>query len=222
MSGVGIISGQSAKHEGLDYSLQRSATDVYSSMMPTRTHIQNQTLTDRRTGGENQVYNTYDPSHPSAQTHSALNYPNSGSSAPNPHSQQMNKTGTSGTSTSPPQSTWTPRHLNRPEAYNQSVTAYNQISPPSRSPSGPTYTQLNSAPGSRGMWGQWHNNAGPEAPTTSASVVSHPSTHGNASAGNHGTGGPHQPQELSDMLQMLGQSEPTSFEELSMFNTFTE
>jgi len=72
------------------------------------------------------------------------------------------------------------------------------------------------------MWGQWHNNAGPEAPTTSASVVSHPSTHGNASAGNHGTGGPHQPQELSDMLQMLGQSEPTSFEELSMFNTFTE
>ncbi|CAG2164382.1 unnamed protein product [Oppiella nova] len=54
MSGVGIISGQSAKHEGLDYSLQRSATDVYSSMMPTRTHIQNQTLTDRRTGGENQ------------------------------------------------------------------------------------------------------------------------------------------------------------------------
>jgi len=113
MSGVGIISGQSAKHEGLDYSLQRSATDVYSSMMPTRTHIQNQTLNDRRTGGENQVYNTYDPSHPSAQTHSALNYPNSGSSAPNPHSQQMNKTGTSGTSTSPPQSTWTPRHLNR-------------------------------------------------------------------------------------------------------------
>lgn len=33
------------------------------------------------------------------------------------------------------------------ESYNQ---AYNQISPPSRSPSGPTYTQLNSAIGTRG------------------------------------------------------------------------
>ena len=71
------------------------------------------------------------------------------------------------------------------------------------------------------MWGQWQN-SGAEAPTTSASVVNHPPPHVNASATNHGTGGPHQPQELSDMLQMLGQSEPTSFEELSMFNTFTE
>jgi hypothetical protein len=73
------------------------------------------------------------------------------------------------------------------------------------------------------MWGQWQNSAVPEAPTTSsASAVNHPSAHGNASAGNHPSGAPHQPQELSDMLQMLGQSEPTSFEELSMFNTFTE
>ena len=72
------------------------------------------------------------------------------------------------------------------------------------------------------MWGQWQNSGNSDAPTTSASVVNHPSSHGNASAANHAPGGGHQPQELSDMLQMLGQSEPTSFEELSMFNTFTE
>ncbi|XP_054160302.1 aryl hydrocarbon receptor nuclear translocator homolog isoform X2 [Oppia nitens] len=220
MTGVGIIPGQT-KHEGLDYSLQRPPNDVYSSMMSTRGHIPNQNMNDRRTANDNQVYNAYDPSHSTAQTHSALNYPNSGTNASNSLSQQMNKTGVSGSSTSPPQSTWTPRHLTRTEAYNQSV-AYNQISPPSRSPSGPTYTQLNSAPGSRGMWGQWHNNGAPDAPTTSASSVSHPPTHGNPSVANHGPGGPHQPQELSDMLQMLGQSEPTSFEDLSMFNTFTE
>ena len=112
MPGVGLISGQSAKHEGLDYSLQRPGGDVYTSMMPTRTHLQNQTLNDRRPTGESQVYSTYDPSHPTAQTHSALNYPNSGSTAANQLS-QMNKNVNSGASTSPPQSTWTPRHLTR-------------------------------------------------------------------------------------------------------------
>lgn len=38
-------------------------------------------------------------------------------------------------------------HATQAESYNQ---AYNQISPPSRSPSGPTYTQLNPAIGARG------------------------------------------------------------------------
>lgn len=107
------MSGQTAKHEGLDYSLQRSANDVYSSMIqPNRSHLQNQALTDRRS--DNQVYSAYDPNHSSAQTHSTLNYPNSGSStASNPLSSQMNKTTASVASTSPSQSTWTPRHLTR-------------------------------------------------------------------------------------------------------------
>ena len=72
------------------------------------------------------------------------------------------------------------------------------------------------------MWGQWQSGGGTDAPTTSPSTVNHSASHGSVSAANHGPGGPHQPQELSDMLQMLGQSEPTSFEELSMFSTFTE
>ena len=114
MPSLGLMSGQTPKHEGLDYSLQRSAADVYSSMMPNRTHLANQALSDRRSAPDNQVYSTYDPNHSSAQTHPTLNYPNSGSSAAsNPLSSQMNKTSASVASTSPSQSTWTPRHLTR-------------------------------------------------------------------------------------------------------------
>lgn len=75
---------------------------------------------------------------------------------------------------------------------------------PSRSPSGPTYTQL--APGGGagrpGLWGQWQPGEAPPAPG--------------------GGGAPAQQQELSDMLQMLDQSGTASFEELSMFNSFPE
>lgn len=114
MPSLSLMSGQTPKHEGLDYTLQRSAADVYSSMIPTRTHLPNQALADRRPTADNQVYSAYDPNHSSAQTHSTLNYPNSGSStASNPLSSQMNKSSASVASTSPSQSTWTPRHLTR-------------------------------------------------------------------------------------------------------------
>jgi hypothetical protein len=220
---VNLLTGQQTKPEGLDYSLQR-ASDVYSSMMPpTRSHLQNQGISDRR-ATNNQVYSAYD--HSSTQPHSAMSYSNSGNNAANLAASntlsQLSKSANSAPPNSPPQSTWTPRHLSRPEAYNQ---GYNQISPPSRSPSGPTYTQLGATPGTRGMWGQWPNSSAPDnTPTSGGSSVSHPSSHVNT-GGPHPSGAPHpphQPQELSDMLQMLGQSEPTSFEDLSMFNTFTE
>lgn len=85
--------------------------------------------------------------------------------------------------------------------------------PQSRSPSGPTYTQLGSASAGRGMWTQWPQGHHPESlasgsvPVTSAAVVH---------AGQ-------QPHELNDMLQILGQTEqgPT-FEDLSMFNSYQE
>lgn len=41
-------------------------------------------------------------------------------------------------------------------------------------------------------------------------------------AGGHGVHGGQPQQELSDMLQMLGQNEPASFEDLNMFNNFAE
>jgi len=77
------------------------------------------------------------------------------------------------------------------------------------------------------MWGQWQGSGTTEAPVSSASApgsapppnnINHPQNHANSN-----TSGTHPPQqELSDMLQMLGQSEPTSFEDLSMFNSFPE
>lgn len=111
----GLLSGsQQVKPEGLDYSLQRSSGDIYTSMMPpARSHIPNQGLGDRRSTNSNQVYGTYDHT---TQSHATLNYgtPNATNSlgASNALS-QMSKAANSGASNSPPQSTWTPRHLTR-------------------------------------------------------------------------------------------------------------
>lgn len=84
---------------------------------------------------------------------------------------------------------------------------------PSRSPSGPTYTQLGSVPPRSGVWGQWQAGAPGDSQPTSAPV---------SAAGPPGQPGAQHPQELSEMLQMLGQSEPAAFEDLSMFNSFPE
>lgn len=74
------------------------------------------------------------------------------------------------------------------------------------------------------MWGQWQGAPNSEAPATSTpsavqTASAHTGAHNNTATHPSGT---HPPQELSDMLQMLGQTEPTSFEDLSMFNTFSE
>lgn len=71
-------------------------------------------------------------------------------------------------------------------------------------------------------WGQWQGTGSQEAPvpvSTTTATVNHAQNHANPTHPAH----PPQ-QELSDMLQILGQSEPSSFgvEELSMFNSFQE
>ncbi|XP_070529196.1 aryl hydrocarbon receptor nuclear translocator homolog isoform X4 [Cardiocondyla obscurior] len=108
---------------------------------------------------------------------------------------------------------------------------YSQLSP-SRSPSGPTYTQLSSGartpatqqyhavttvPNNPGMWGwqsQQHQTQQPDGQTG-------PQVSGQAQPPHPGQAGPGtQPQELSDMLQMLqDQGGSSSFEDLNMFNT---
>jgi len=102
----------------------------------------------------------------------------------------------------------------QPESYQ-----YSQLSP-SRSPSGPTYTQLSSGINARpsyhtttstqqqapqpGYYGWPHTTDG------SGPTAAHNTT---VPAGQH----PQQGQELSDMLQMLGdQSGPTTFEDLNI------
>nr|WPW46125.1 juvenile hormone receptor methoprene-tolerant protein [Diaphorina citri] len=94
---------------------------------------------------------------------------------------------------------------------------YSQLSP-SRSPNGPTYTQLSGGARAQaypvsnpGLWGGWQQNqGGPEPGCLPQGVV-----------GGH----PHHPggQEMSDMMmQMLDQSGVTSFEDLNMFSTTFE
>ncbi|XP_076396349.1 aryl hydrocarbon receptor nuclear translocator homolog tgo isoform X3 [Megachile rotundata] len=108
---------------------------------------------------------------------------------------------------------------------------YNQLSP-SRSPNGPTYTQLSSGartpatqyhavttvPNNPGMWG-WQSQQH-QAPQQDDGQ-SNPQVAGQAPPPHPSQGGPGtQPQELSDMLQMLqDQGGASGFEELNMFNT---
>lgn len=73
------------------------------------------------------------------------------------------------------------------------------------------------------MW-TWQNPNQPGDPGQSTSgppPTGHPHPAAVGNAGGHGQGGHGQPQELSDMLQMLDQSGGTSFEDLNihMFNT---
>ena len=98
---------QAQKHEGLDYSLQRSQ-DMYMQMSQQRSHLQAQGLSERRPQSNHSAYGAYD--HP-APAHVMPGYGNSNqtvqSSLPPP---QLSKA----SSASPPQNTtWTPRHLQR-------------------------------------------------------------------------------------------------------------
>lgn len=81
------------------------------------------------------------------------------------------------------------------------------------------------------MWSQWQCNGPPEPPpvSTTATVPPPPvSVNNNVAAGppvqghGHPSGGHIPQQELSDMLQMIGQPEGNTFEDLSMFNSFQE
>lgn len=112
---------------------------------------------------------------------------------------------------------------------------YSQLSP-SRSPSGPTYTQLSSGartpatqyhavttvPNNPGMWGwqgQQHQTPQQDAAQSNPQVTGQSQPPHPTQAGGPGT----QPQELSDMLQMLqDQGGASGFEELNMFTTTFE
>ncbi|CAM1311280.1 ARNT (predicted) [Pycnogonum litorale] len=225
-----------SNNEGLDYSIQRSAAsnsaEMYPHMLsrPTAANLQTQSLSEsRRSSSGNQqqnvtpstVYSNYDPS-PSSLSYSTSPAAMSGMSNIAPlqslstHSSsaavmsRISKAPPPTTPTSPAQSSWTQRHPSQHDAYN-TAGGYNQLSP-ARSPSGSTYTQLATASSAaRGMW--THGWSGSSQPTAASHAPAHVSGH------------PHQPgqqQELTDMLQMLDQTAATTFEDLSMFNSFPE
>ncbi|KAJ8950331.1 hypothetical protein NQ318_021191 [Aromia moschata] len=192
----------SYQQPGLDYSLQRRDAGIYSHMLPS-THIQNPQQASRPSSSQN-VYTSYEP------TASPIAYgsPSQAGGSTNNVSvlSRLNKGNT--TSPTPAAAAWSLRQT-QPAAEGYQ---YNQPSP--RSP-GPTYTQLSggSRPGANAapapyQWTSWQGSA-----QTSES-----------GPGSSGSGPPPQPQnhELSDMLQMLDQGAPTSFEDLNMFNTTFE
>ncbi|GFY78432.1 aryl hydrocarbon receptor nuclear translocator homolog [Trichonephila inaurata madagascariensis] len=127
-----LLSGQS-KPEGLDYSLPRSG-EVYPSVVPRSHHPGSQGIQERRPGSGQAVYGNYESS---GQQHSGLNYPST-------------SVGSGAGSLGASMAQTPPSAVTNSEAFGQN---YNQMSSPARSPSGPTYTQLSSAPGPRGMWG---------------------------------------------------------------------
>ncbi|XP_017769795.1 PREDICTED: aryl hydrocarbon receptor nuclear translocator homolog isoform X2 [Nicrophorus vespilloides] len=185
---------------GLDYSLQRRDTGIYSHMIPS-THIQTPQQVPRPSSGQN-VYSNYET------TASPIAY-----GSPSQTSASSSSAGVLGrlakgttTSPTPAAAAWSLRQpQSAPEGYQ-----YNQSSP--RSP-GPTYTQL----------------SGGARATTAPSAYQwtwQGSSQGSDSGGpgSSGSGPPpqSQPHELSDMLQMLDQSGTASFEDLNMFNTTFE
>lgn len=112
---------------------------------------------------------------------------------------------------------------------------------PSRSPSGPTYTQLSGngrssyhTSGQAQQTGMWAWQGGPTAsggPTGSSNEAGQGSAPGGSGSATHPPQGgpgpngqqpPGQQHELSDMLQMLDQGGSTTFEDLNMFNTTFE
>ncbi|KAG1682535.1 Aryl hydrocarbon receptor nuclear translocator [Nymphon striatum] len=224
--------------EGLDYTVQRpTATnnvEMYPHLLSRQAHMQSQGMVEpnRRPSSANTapqqppvapstVYSSYDPS-PSSLSYSnsaagmtgMSNVPQTMSTHTGTASVMSRLTKAPSTTPTSPQSTWTQRHHNQPDpSYGASAAVYNQMSP-TRSPSGPTYTQLGSASSTRGMWGHnWPGNQSGAQPQG----TTHPAAHQHP-----GNQQPGQQQEFSDMLQMLDQSGGASFEDLSMFNSFTE
>uniref|UniRef100_A0A1B6CDX3 Aryl hydrocarbon receptor nuclear translocator homolog n=1 Tax=Clastoptera arizonana TaxID=38151 RepID=A0A1B6CDX3_9HEMI len=186
---------------GIDYSLQRR--DTYAHI-PQHIHANQQ-----RPGSNQNVYNSYET------TASPISYNSPGQVSGAVLSRITKAT----TSPTPAQTAWSLRQQPVTEGYQ-----YNQLSP-SRSPTGPTYTQLSAgargapyhtapAAPNPGMW-SWQNasQASDSGPGSSGSG-GHPSGNAGGPPGN-----PPQPQELSDMMmQMLDQGGATSFEDLNMFN----
>jgi aryl hydrocarbon receptor nuclear translocator len=192
---------------GLDYTMQnRRETQPYNPHLMSHIAVPPQTssqapnsIQQRPNSAQNTVQYHYEP------TPSPIQY---GSPGRTPATMAKNSQNAS------PTPAWTMRQQQQPpESYQ-----YSQLSP-SRSPSGPTYTQLSSginsrpaynatattqqAPHQPGYFGWSDGGAGPSSAPHNPSVP----------PGQH----PQQGQELSDMLQMLGdQTGPTTFEDLNI------
>lgn len=186
----------SYQQPGLDYSLQRRDTGLYTHLLPT--HIQTTQQVSRPNSGQN-VYSTYEP------TPSPIAYGSPSQTSAAGSSASVLGRLTKGTTTSPTPAA-APWSLRQPQPAPESYQ-YNQPSP--RSP-GPTYTQLSSgarvtAAPTQYQWTWQGSNQDSDS----------------GGPGSSGSGPPpqSQPHELSDMLQMLDQSGAASFEDLNMFNT---
>ncbi|XP_020277488.1 aryl hydrocarbon receptor nuclear translocator homolog isoform X3 [Pseudomyrmex gracilis] len=204
---------------GLDYSLQRhpARDPLYSAhhMMQHPATVATASPQQPRPSSTQNVYQSYE----TTQSPIAYGSPGQQSASSSVLSRIQKPANTSPT----PQAWAIGRQQPVTEGYQ-----YSQLSP-SRSPSGPTYTQLSSGartpatqqyhavttvPNNPGMWGwqQQHQTPQPDG-QTNAQVAAQPPHPGQAGPGT-------QPQELSDMLQMLqDQGGSSGFEELNMFNT---
>ncbi|XP_037910547.1 aryl hydrocarbon receptor nuclear translocator homolog isoform X3 [Hermetia illucens] len=171
---------------------------------------------------QNTVAYSYEP------TPSPIGYGSPG--APPPAGSAHHRIPKANTSPTPAAAAWSLRQQ-------QPVTEgyqYNQLSP-SRSPSGPTYTQLSASRQSTGyhtgtpaqpnpaIWG-WQNatQTADPGPGSGSSGGGHPAVVVQGQP--HVQAPPQQGQELSDMLQMLDQSGAPSFEDINinMFNATFE
>ncbi|XP_008551069.1 aryl hydrocarbon receptor nuclear translocator homolog isoform X2 [Microplitis demolitor] len=227
-------------HHSLDYSLQRQHSR--EPMYPTH-HMMQQPHPaavvasgppqSRPASNQNHVYQGYETTQ-SPIAYGSPNQQNQSSTVLNRMQKPAN------TSPSPIQQPW---NIGRQQPVTEGYQ-YSQLSP-SRSPSGPTYTQLSSGartpasqyhsittvPNNPSMWAwqaQQHQAQQQDGGQANPQVTGQPQpTHGphgphgsHSTHGSQGGHGPHQPQELSDMLQMLQeQGGASGFEELNMFNT---
>ncbi|XP_043483669.1 aryl hydrocarbon receptor nuclear translocator homolog isoform X2 [Leptopilina heterotoma] len=210
---------------GLDYSLQRHPTR--DAIYPTQHMMQHPAAVATAVTGPQQarpsstqnVYQGYE----TTQSPIAYGSPGQQSASSSVLNRIQKPTNTSPT---PVQQSWA---IGRQQPVTEGYQ-YSQLSP-SRSPSGPTYTQLSSGartpatqyhavttvPNNPGMWGwqgQQHQAQQQDNGQNSAQVTGQAQqSHATANAP-----GP-QPQELSDMLQMLqDQGGASGFEDLTMFN----
>lgn len=213
---------------GLDYSLQRHPTrdPLYSAhhMMQHPATVATASPQQQRPSSTQNVYQSYE----TTQSPIAYGSPGQQQSASSSVLSRIQKP--ANTSPTPVQQAWA---IGRQQPVTEGYQ-YSQLSP-SRSPSGPTYTQLSSGarpaatqqyhavttvPNNPGMWGwqgQQHQTPQPDgqagAQVATQAQPPHPAQAGPAT----------QPQELSEMLQMLQeQGSSTTFEELNMFNTSFE
>ncbi|RLU24817.1 hypothetical protein DMN91_002907 [Ooceraea biroi] len=208
---------------GIDYSLQRhpARDPLYSAhhMMQHPATVATASPQQPRPSSTQNVYQSYET------TQSPIAYGSPGQqSASSSVLSRIQKPAT----TSPTPQAWA---IGRQQPVTEGYQ-YSQLSP-SRSPSGPTYTQLSSGartttqqyhpavttvPNNPSMWGwqsQQHQTPQPDGQTgAQVAAQAQPQPH----PGQAGPGA--QPQELSDMLQMLqDQGGSSGFEELNMFTT---